>query len=253
MCYVVCRNCKRYTKVDGSAPLSFDKCENCGHLQEFAENDKELQYILKGIEKPKVTYNKRCKACNSINPRETGTCLFCGSTEFYYQYDMNSLNQYQKTMSGLTNPYIPQQNSNNTKKVHINLGFRVFSLFIGLTDFIFFLLIGIQLVLGDINITVNPLSIVSQHFQPLLAILIISLFLSGLLSIFAMPRMSYKDSFKIGGTLGIIIGIVTGILSKNVQVFILGVILFGILTGIGGLVGEYIVQAITKKIGPGQI
>ena len=254
MTYIVCRNCKRFSKVNVNLPLNFDKCENCGHTLEFAGDERELQFVLNDIDLPKISYNKLCSVCKSVNPRETGACLYCGSTSFLLQYDLDSVNKYQQSLDNLNNngnEFIKQESAITQGSKNINWVFKIFSIFIGLIDFLLFASIGIELFIGDVNLlSGNVMLFTQKYFIELILITISSLIISGILSIFVLPKMSYKNSFLTSASIGIIIGIITGIISQSPLVFIIGALLFGCLTGIGGVIGELIVRQLLRRVGP---
>lgn len=254
MNYIVCRNCKHFSQVNANVPLNFDKCENCGHTLEFAGDERELQFILRDIELPKVSYNKVCSVCKSANPRETGACLYCGSTSFQLQYDLDSINKYQQSLNNLdenNKEFIKQEVTVNQSSMSMGWIFKIFSVFIGLIDFLLFASLGIELFIGDVNLlSTNPMIFAQQYFNEILLITVCSLLIAGILAIFVLPKMSYKNSFLTSAMIGVIIGVITGILSKSLLVFVMGAILFGILTGIGGLIGEVLVRKLIRRIGP---
>lgn len=262
MSYVVCRNCKRFVRVNDNAPLVFDKCENCGHTLEFASDEQELQLILKNINLPKVSYHKVCSVCKSINPRETGACLYCGSTKFQLQYDLDSLRQYQESINNINRTYTNQEGSNqqfpnqqiiiNPQVASVSWVFRLISVVLGIIDFFFFALIGVGFIVGDKTIpstTVAMMPFIMQNMQSLTIVLIASLIIAGILSVFVLPRMSYRQSFQNSSLIGIIVGLITLAVSKNITVIIGAVIVCGLVTGFGGLIGEMIVQQLSKRLG----
>lgn len=261
MSYVVCRNCKRFVRVNENAPLVFDKCENCGHTLEFASDEQELQLILKGINLPEVSYHKVCSVCKSINPRETGSCLYCGSTKFQLQYDLNSLKQYQDSINNINRTYINQEGSNqfpnqqiriNPQIASVSWTFRLISVVLGIIDFFFFALIGVGFIIGDETIpstTATMMPFIMQNIQSLTIVLIASLIIAGILSVFVLPRMSYRQSFQNSSLIGIVVGLITLAVSKNITVIVVAVIGCGLVTGFGGLIGEVIVQQLSKRLG----
>ncbi len=247
----MCPNCKNYVEVDEKLPLSFDKCEKCGHLLEFADNETELKMLLNGIVLPKLSYNKICFSCHSLNPRETGACLHCGSTDLHMQYDLDSIPDFANFANDQTN------DSNNTQTIIIQAGpqfspknsllFRMFSLLIGLVDFFFFSLLGIQLILGSSELPKDVMAFATQNMYPLTGVICLSLILAGLMSVLIIPRMSYKDSMEISSSVGMVVGLVTLIATKDLMTVILSVILCSLLSGIGGLIGEFIIHKLTRR------
>ncbi|RAP44643.1 hypothetical protein [uncultured Methanosphaera sp.] len=262
MSYIVCPNCKRFVKVNDSAPLAFDKCENCGHVLEFAADEQELQFILRGIELPKISYYKICSNCKSVNPRETGTCLYCGGTRFQLQYDMDSVNKYNQSIRNMAGVSSTDSQQNNTHQfsytsqgdIHTNWLFRVVAMILGVIDFFFFALVGLGFIVDESNLpssTAEIMTFVSQNMESLMIILVGSLLIAGILAVFILPRMSYKDSFTTSSTIGLIIGIITITVSRDVLVILSSIVVCGIITGIGGVIGEFIVQKLTKMIRSG--
>lgn len=253
MSYIVCRNCKKFFKVDEKQPLNFDKCENCGHTLEFASNDSELKIILNDIVVPEISHNKICLSCNSTNPRETGACLYCGSTNLHLQYDLESFQNQQGMIHDISS-------QPNTRTIIIQAGsgfspknsiiFRLFSLFIGLIDFFFFSLIGIQVVLGGSDLPADLMAFATEHMYPLMAVISVSLVLAGIMSVMIIPRMSYKDSIETSSTIGIVVGLITLLASRDIMTVIVSVIFCMVLAGIGGLIGEFIIHKLTRRIKP---
>lgn len=251
MSFIVCRSCKRFVEVDEKLPLNFDKCENCGHTLEFAVNDMELKMILNDVIIPEVSYNKICASCHSLNPRETGACLHCGSTNLHLQYDLDSIPNF----NGFD--FDRNNDPNNTQAIIIqtkpvfsprnSLLFRLFSLMIGLIDFFFFSLIGIQFILGSSELPGNLMTFATQNMYPLMGVICTALVLSGIMSVMIIPRMSYKDSMEISSSVGIVVGLITLIASKDLLTVIISIIFCSILSGIGGLIGEFIIHKLTNR------
>lgn len=250
MSYIVCRNCKKFVKVNETAPLVFDKCENCGHTLEFATDERELQLILKGIEIPKISYHKICASCKSINPREAGACLFCGSTNFNLQYDIDSINKYRESLNIGQMPF-PQEISPNevvTTSLSNKGLYKILAVILGIIDFFFVTMIGLGLIIGNDTIPTDVVGFINQNFDVLSIILVLALLISGFLAVFILPKMTYKDSFKVSSIIGVIIGLLTLLVSTDITVIILAVVGCAILTGIGGVLAEVIVHKVSGKL-----
>lgn len=253
MSYIVCRNCKNFFEVDESQPLSYEKCEKCGHTLEFAGDYPELRMILDNIQIPEIKYNKICASCNAINPRESPFCKKCGSTEFYLQYDMESIRRhndavddvFQNSAQNPNGPTIVVKQVNFSPKKSIL--FRIISLMIGLIDFFFFTMIGIQLLFGSSEVPTDILAFVSQNLTPLMVIISLSLILSGILSIMVFPKMSYRDSAEVAATIGLVVGLSTVLVSKDFLVVLVSIVYCIIFSAIGGLLGEFIVNKIFRR------
>lgn len=247
MSYIVCRNCKNVVIADESQPLNFDKCHNCGHVLEYAGDDNELNCIMNNIEIPKVAYHKICASCHSLNPRQTGMCLFCGSTGFLLQYDANSVNQYNRSIENLAdNPEVVVRVYNQRNMA--NLFLKILSVVVGLFDFLFFFAIGLEFTVGLSNVEKNPMLIASQNFVTISLILVLSLLLAGFLISFVLPRVSYKDSFKLSSMVGIIVGLSTILVVKDISMIVLAILFCGFLSGLGGLMGELLIHKILNRI-----
>lgn len=252
MSYIVCRNCKNYYQVDENVPLNFDKCQKCGHILEFVANETELNMALNDIRMPKMSYNKICLSCHSMNPRETAACLHCGSTNLHYQYDVESFQEFQET-NGIVSD-IDFTEPNKTIIIQANpkfspknsIIFRIFSLIIGLIDFFFFSLVGIQFILGSSELPSDVMAFATQNVMPLMFIISVSLILSGIMSVLIIPKMSYRDSLITSSTIGVVVGLITLLASKDLVTLIVSIIICTILTGIGGLIGEYIIHRLTR-------
>ncbi|WP_303235343.1 TIGR04086 family membrane protein [Methanosphaera cuniculi] len=278
MSYVVCQNCKRFVQVNPYAPLSFDKCTNCGHTLEFARSPTELQLLLHGIEMPEVSYKKICKVCKSENPREVGSCMYCGSTEFNLQYDPESVKKYNESMIEAQNmqlnnlkqtgdanippEYADQMNKNPNPNPQVIINtevkldkskqfmFGIISVIMGFIDFIFFVTLGLFLIAGD-NIpetTEALVPFITQNMTSLSIIVVVALLLAGLIPIFIMPKMSYKNSFKMSAIIGVVIGICTLFVGYDPLVCIISMLIAAILTGLGGVIGEYIIHKLTNTL-----
>ncbi|RAP53199.1 MAG: hypothetical protein BZ138_01540 [Methanosphaera sp. rholeuAM270] len=253
MSYIVCRNCKNFVEVDEKVPLSFDKCEKCGHIMEFAPNNTELNIVLEDIQVPELSSQKVCMSCHSMNPRETGACLHCGSTNLHFQYDFESFKNFQK-VNGIQND-LDLTNQANTIIIQAsptfspkrNILFRLFSLMIGLIDFFFFSVVGLELVLGSSEFPADIMAFVTQNLYPLMAIISVSLILAGLMSVMIIPKMSYRDSVETSATIGVVVGLITFVVSKDLLTLIVSIIICTILTSIGGLIGEYIIHRLTRS------
>ena len=251
MSFIVCRNCKKFVKVDEKQPLNFDKCDNCGHTLEFAGNDTELNLMLNDVIIPEISYQKVCASCNSLNPRETGACLYCGSTNLRLQYDMESIHEQQNV------EYVNPEEPINTRTIIIHAGtgfspknsllFRLFSLLIGLIDFFFFSLLGIQLILGNSELPADLMAFATQNLYPLTAVIVISLILAGMMSVMIIPKMSYRDSLEISSSIGLIVGLVTLLASKDIVAVLISVVICSLLSGIGGVIGEFIIHKILQR------
>lgn len=255
MSYIVCRNCKKFVEVDEKVPLNFDKCDNCNHTLEFASNETELKMMLNNIVIPKVSYNKICASCNSPNPRETAACLHCGSTNLRLEYDLDSLREVPQM------PFPENLNEGgNTRTIIIqagpafspkhNLIFRAFSLLVGLIDFFFFSLLGIQLILGSSELPTDIMAFVTQHMYPLMAVIGLSLILAGIMSVMIVPKMSYKDSLETSSTLGIVVGLITLLATRDIITVIVSIVFCSILAGVGGLIGEFILHKLINHFKP---
>ncbi|WP_323735403.1 hypothetical protein PXD04_05695 [Methanosphaera sp. ISO3-F5] len=219
---------------------------------EFVPNNTELNMVLNNIHIPKVSYNKICLSCNSMNPRETGACLHCGSTNLHFQYDLNSFQDFQKS-TGLVSD-IDFSDSNKTIIIQANpnfspknsILFRIFSLIIGLIDFFFFSLVGFQFILGSSELPTDIMAFATQNISSLMLIISVSLILSGIMSVLIIPKMSYKDSLTTASTVGVVVGLITLFASKDLLTLIVSIVICTILTGIGGLIGEYIIHRLTR-------
>lgn len=254
MSYIVCRNCKNFVEVDEKVPLNFDKCNNCGHTLEFASNDAELNMMLNNIIIPKLSYNKICASCNSSNPRETAACLHCGSTNLRLEYDLDSINDTQQI------PFTENLNEEgNTRTIIIRAGsfspknsliFRAFSLLVGLIDFFFFSLLGIQLILGSSELPSDVMAFATQNMYPLMGVIGISLILAGIMSVMIIPRMSYKDSLQTSSTLGVVVGLITLLATRDIVTVIVSIVFCSILAGVGGLIGEFILHKLISRFKP---
>lgn len=277
MSYVVCRNCKRFVQVNPYAPLSFDKCTNCGHTLEYASSPTELQLLLHGIEMPEVSYKKVCSVCKSENPREVGSCMYCGATDFNLKYDEDSIRKYNESMMKAQSMQFNQQqgeaqqqdqssispnmqNTGSSTQIIINpeikpdkskqFLFGVISVIMGFIDFIFFITLGLFMIAGDNLPTTTEAIIpfVTQNLASLSIVVVVSLLLAGLVPIFILPRMSYKSSFKMSAIIGVVIGVCTLFVGYDVLTCIFTMIIAAILTGVGGVIGEFIVHRLTKMI-----
>ncbi|AWX32527.1 hypothetical protein [Methanosphaera sp. BMS] len=247
MSYIVCRNCKNVVIPDESQPLNFDKCHNCGHVLEYARDNTELNCIMNNIEIPKIAYHKICAKCHSLNPRQTGMCLFCGSTRFLLQYDANSVNNYNKSIENLSdNPemVVMVHNQHNLASLFL----KILSVIVGLFDFLFFFAIGIEYTLGLANVQKNPMLAVSQNYATISLILVLSLLLAGFLISFVLPRVSYKDSFKLSSLVGIIVGLSTVLVVKDIPMMLIAILFCGFLSGLGGFIGELLVHKILNRM-----
>lgn len=252
MSYIVCRNCKNYIEVDETIPLSFDKCQNCGHILEFVANENELNMVLNDIQMPKISYNKICLTCHSLNPRGTVACLHCGSTNLHFQYDMESFQDFQESSGIQTNIDLSQPEKTIILQASPNFSpknsliFRIFSLLIGLIDFFFFSLLGFQLIFGSTVLPTDVMTFATQNLTSLMLIISLSLILSGVMSVLIIPKMTYKDSLVTSSTIGVVIGFITLIASRDLVTLLVSIILCTILTGIGGLIGEFIIHRLTR-------
>lgn len=253
MSYIVCRNCKKFVEVDDLIPLNFDKCDKCGHTLEFAGTNSELQLILNDIYLPEVSDKKICSDCKSENPREAVYCLKCGSTSFQLQYDIGGFNQNMAKMGnntneeGIPNSAIIIQTGLPSFSPKNSILFRLFSLIIGLIDFFFFALIGVQLVLGSSEMPADILAFVTQHLTPLMIVISVSLVLAGLMSVLVIPKMTYRDSLETSSTIGLVVGIATILASKDILTIIVAMVFCSVLSGIGGLLGEFIIHKLLRK------
>ncbi len=263
MSYIVCRNCKRFVEVNSYAPLSFDKCENCGHSLEVANNQMELGCILNNIEIPKVAYEKRCKVCKSKNPRETGACLYCGSTDFNLEIEESSIRKYNEDLKRVNQQnnfqYIPNPgstfNQQQNQRVSGNLNsenfiYRIVSLIIGFIDFLFFSMLGLSLILGDNPLPQTPeliFSFVQMNITSIALVIVISLLLAGIFSTFVLPSMSYSSSFKLAIFIGFVVGLSTLTVTSSIIITIFSMIICGLITGIGGVIGEFLVHKLLRR------
>ncbi|MCD7781362.1 MAG: hypothetical protein LUG89_01500 [Methanosphaera sp.] len=258
MSYIVCPKCKHYHRVNENTPLVYDKCENCGETYEFVGDDQELRLMLQGKCMPKISYKKRCDKCRSINPKETGACLYCGSTSFNYVMDNSSGNAYQQVIRKIQDPNVKAEDIINdpmADQVMMNYVrtsniYKAMSIIIGLMDFFFFITIGMTF-LFDINTlptTVeSALPFILENQVRLICLLLGSLVLSGFICSFMQPRMNYSSSFKVAAIIGIIIGLFTLSLSMDIVLTIMVMVMCGIITGVGGVFGELIVHKLSRK------
>lgn len=247
MSFIVCRNCKKFVTVNDNVPLNFDKCQNCGHTLEYAGDSNELNYIMNDIEIPKVAYQKICASCKSLNPRQTGMCLFCGSPNFLYQYDVNSINQYNQSIERLQNESGVVVKVYDQKSLS-SLLLKILSIFIGVFDFIFFVAIGLEYTIGLAIVEQNPMLVATQHTTTVFMIMVLSLLLSGFLISFVLPRVSYKESFKLSSLIGIVVGLLCFLVVKDILAVLLVAIVCGFFSGVGGLLGELLVHKILRQV-----
>ena len=174
-------------------------------------------------------------------------CLFCGSSTFLLQYDADSVNRYNKSIENLNdNPAVVVQVRNQRNMA--NLFLKALSVIVGLFDFLFFFAIGIEYTIGLSKVEKNPMLIVSQNYVTISLVLVASLLLSGFLISFVLPRVSYKDSFKISSVVGIIIGVSTILVVKDILMVAFAILFCAFLSGLGGLLGELLVHTILKRI-----
>lgn len=252
MSYIVCRNCKKFVKVNENEPLVFDKCKNCGHILEYATDERELQFILKGIEIPKVSYHKVCTKCKSLNPRETGACLFCGSREFQVQYDLESVNKYRESLGmgqiQVTPELLQQQTTQSQVNSTNNWLYKILSIVLGLIDFFLVITIGLGLIIKDGAIPTDYLAFAQQNLEVLSIVVIIALLVAGFMSVFVLPKTSYVDSFRSSSIIGLLLGLSTVMVSKDVLVIGLSIVLCAVITGIGGVLAEVLVHKIINKM-----
>jgi len=167
------------------------------------------------------------------------------------QYDLNSFPEFAKFNNNQAN------DSNNTQTIIIqaspqftpknSLLFRLFSLLIGLVDFFFFSLLGVQLILGSSELPSDVMAFATQNMYPLMGVICLSLILAGIMSVMIIPRMSYRDSMEISSSVGLVVGLVTLLASKDLLTVIISVVLCSLLSGIGGLIGEYIIHKLTRR------
>lgn len=252
MSFIVCRNCKKFVQVDVNMPLNFDKCQNCGNTLEFAGDNNDLNYIINDIEIPKVSSDKICASCHSVNPRQTGTCLFCGSTNFHFQYDADSVNRYNESVNDMQergSAVIIQTASNS---VRLPFLMKLVSIIIGLVDFFFFAFIGLQFtvdisVLTSLNY-VEIMNYLTPHAYNISLVIVLSLLLSGILAMFVIPIISYKQAFRLTSMIGIIIGLSTLYLNIGLTLTLASIIFCAIFTGIGGIIGEVIVHFLITRL-----
>lgn len=266
MSYVVCQKCKRFTQVNPNAPMNFNKCQNCGHTLKFAKNQTELNLLLNGIEMPEVAYEKVCRTCKSTNPREVGACMYCGSTDFTMQYDQESLNKYNQNMKKVrnmvsTNPEMakeafPDMNipiSGQNMEIKLNssqkLIYTMISVIMGFIDFMFFAMVGLFLVIGDKPIpqtTEALMPFMMQNITSIAIVSIVALILAGLCSIMIFPPMKYKSAFKTSAITGLVIGLSTLTTGYGIAICLGSMIMASIITGIGGIIGEFCIRKLTK-------
>lgn len=244
MSYIVCKNCKKILEVADDIPLNFHKCEDCGHVLKFAGDANELNCIINDIEIPEITYEKICSSCKSLNPRQTGACLFCGATDFQYQYDADSVRRYNESVSNLKNPtqiVVTKPLSGITSSF-----FKIISILVGVFDFLFFFFIGVEYTIGIEIAQQNPMAVAMQNSTLLSLILFSSLILAGFLVSFVLPRVSYKEVFKISSCVGIIVGCVALVSMGDILLGLVAVLIFGVASGFGGFLGELLVHKILK-------
>jgi len=87
----------------------------------------------------------------------------------------------------------------------------------------------------------------TQNMYPLMGVICLSLILAGIMSVMIIPRMSYRDSMEISSSVGLVVGLVTLLASKDLLTVIISVVLCSLLSGIGGLIGEYIIHKLTRR------
>lgn len=246
MGFIACTQCKKFLRVPDNAPLNFDKCQNCGHTLEFASDEQELNLIMSGIQMPKIKYEKVCSKCNSVNPTETGMCLFCGSSDFQIQYNPESVQSYNQKILNNINYGNVNVEEESAKIRKFTLIIKIFAVIIGLIDFLFFFLLGFQFTIGLNSISEKMFMISNPHFLTVVLILIVSLLLSGLFVSFVLPRISYNESFKTASLIGTIVGIAYCYFSSNIIHILAVIILATLITGIGGLIGEMLIHKLSR-------
>ncbi len=251
MCYIVCPNCKRVVQISLDQPVQFDKCGECGHTCELAVDDQELQLLLQGIHLPTVAYRKICAKCHSVNPRQTGICLFCGGRNFHLQYDPQSIANYNKEMKNVRIVRGPNGVPGRANMASTGM-YKVLAIFMGLIDFFFFASIGLEYVIGDQALPSTTEAIapfISANFTSLLIVLVIALLLAGIISVFVLPRMKFRDAFQMSAVIGIIVGVFTILVSRDIFIVIISIIACGAVSGIGGLIGESLMHLLSRRLG----
>ncbi len=222
-------------------------------MLKFAKDETELKFLLSGIEMPEVSYEKVCKSCKSENPRQTGACLYCGSTDFALKLDEDSVKRYNQSMQNAQNIKIitPGQNAQASLSGPGRIIFYIISLFIGFIDFLFFSMIGVSMVLGNTPMpetTEAIMAFATQNMTSLSIVVVASLLLSGIFAVFVLPSMSYKSSFKLAVAIGLLIGLAIMFMSGNILYGFISMLLCAVLTGIGGVIGEFIVHKLNKLL-----
>ncbi len=253
MSYIVCPNCRRVVEVSLDEPIEFDKCGECGHTCELAVDDQELQLLLQGIHIPSISYQKVCANCHSVNPRQTGLCLYCGGKNFHLQYDQESIRNYNQQMSNIRIMGVPNQTGNRQANMASSGMYKVLAVFMGLIDFFFFASIGLEYVIGGQSLpstTEALMPFITANFVSLMLILIIALLLSGILCVFVLPKMNFSDSFKVSSVVGIVVGVVSILASRSIIVLILAILICGACSGVGGLIGEVFVHFLADRSQP---
>jgi len=121
-----------------------------------------------------------------------------------------------------------------------------------LVDFFFFAFVGLQLTIDLSAISsLNPADVIAYitpHANNITLVIVASLLLSGILATFIIPRISYKQAFKLTSVIGIIIGLSTLYLNMGIGVLIASIIFCGLFTGLGGLIGEAVVHFLLSKL-----
>lgn len=199
MSYLVCDQCGKYYELEeGKTSYSYEKCE-CGGKLSYRNN---LDRTATAVN-PVIT-NNTCEKCGAKIPPNTGICNNCG---------------------------------NNSEKLGIeqSTGLSIAGVAVGFGFLLLTTLIAVFALFGN-NIPLKAEDIPYRLLIIFGVIATIVSIVSGLVASYIGGSTKFQDGFLNGGLVGVVLGILVALTSGNVAS--IGVLLiFGFLSGMGGLVG----------------
>lgn len=199
MSYLVCEQCGKYYELDeGKTSFSYEKCE-CGGKLSYRNNLDRTATAAN----PVITNNK-CGKCGAEIPPNTAICNNCG---------------------------------NNSEQLGIeqSTGLSIAGVAVGFGFLLLTTLIAVFALFGN-NIPLKAEDIPYRMLIIFGVIATIVSILSGLVASYIGGSTKFQDGFLNGGLVGVVLGILVALTSGSLA-SIEVLLIFGFLSGMGGLVG----------------
>ncbi|MBP2046849.1 zinc-ribbon domain-containing protein [Methanobacterium aggregans] len=231
MSYLVCEKCGKYYELhEGKESFYYDKCECGGRLHYTGSLNQNTSPRIQ-IQVIAAT-KKKCPHCGFENPKGALFCLDCGK-ELGILNNSTKPHDFKPENRDVLNLSDDTLNKNTNEKVSSLMG--ILGVITGF-GFLMITIIGAVLILIGTKIPQSAANIPQNILAGLGIIAIVITIISGMLASYIGGSKSYKAGIINGGLVGFILSVLMGVVS-GASVFLMGFLVFGVLSILGGIVG----------------